>query len=479
MKKVITLLFVATIVVLNGLVVAQQGAEYWFGPDPGSDAGIFVSGSESAVISAVTTGLEPGVYDVGIRPRSAEGVWGFASFVRLKIAGDDVSDMINAAEYFWDIDPGFGSGLSIPVEEIMDGRFVVQTTGLDLGIHVLSVRLQTTGGEWGISTQSDVTICTNYSVTADFTAEKDALTVYLTDQSEHANSVSWIVDGDLSSATSFLNPTLVLEPGNHTITQIAINECDENEVSQDVWASGIGHLSGSVITTSEATDLYIYGAFSNVESVTLHNEGYSISPITFIHADSSDVIFSSWTAPPGSDFSELDLTVVETSGESSTLEACVTVDEIYISISTNIQTQGFLRRNIWTPVSVWVTNDGNVPVYGVPLFINLEGDIDARIDLDLIWPEHVAMLEDELLQEIVSNQFYNYESTEGEEFLGTLALIPSIEPGESFEMIFEIIFDEEAEGNVVISSLAGGPWGGLGIYNDGIERTTPCGIPVG
>ena len=59
---------------------------------------------------------------------------------------------ISAAEYFIDVDPGFGNGQSIPItggwNVSMD--FSVSTTGLRNGTHRLYVRTQNSDGTWGI-----------------------------------------------------------------------------------------------------------------------------------------------------------------------------------------------------------------------------------------------------------------------------------------------------------------------------------------
>lgn len=469
---------------------AQQGVEYWFGQDPGAGTGTFVSGGTTMTLNAATAGLVPGLYDMGIRPKSDDDTWGFASFVKVRIEDGSLIDNIGAAEYFWNTDPGFNSGTSIPIEDVIDGKIVVQTTGLPMGDHLLGVRLQSNSGPWGLTTYTGVTVCTNYSVTADFTAEKDALTIYLTDQSEHANSVSWIVDGDPASATSFLNPTLVLEPGDHTITQIATNECDEQEVSQDIWTSGIGSISGSVITTTDPSDLYIHGAFGIVESISLHNdEGLTITPTSFIHEDSSSAIITSWIAPPGSELSELDLTVYEESGESSTLEQAVTVDNPDVYITSHVQGPGSIRTGMWNPYSIWVTNEGNVPAYGIPLLITVGGDVKARTDLTFqdgselnSLLDNPELIDDEELEYYLTNHFIQYTNSEEEDVWGTLAMIAYVNPGESAQLEIEVFAEEGASGDLIVKSAVGGPWLGSSVELMSAEERyviTPCDLMPG
>lgn len=55
-------------------------------------------------------------------------------------------------EYFFDIDPGFGSGISIPItpNNIVTAETTIDLSNLSLGIHSLYVRAKDENGNWGI-----------------------------------------------------------------------------------------------------------------------------------------------------------------------------------------------------------------------------------------------------------------------------------------------------------------------------------------
>lgn len=464
--KEISYLFTIALCVISSCAIGQQGIEYWFGEDMGLGTGVFISGGENLSLSAETTGLSPGVYSICVRPRSDSGVWGLTSYQTVKIEGETIGNIIEYAEYFWDVDPGFGNGVSIDLSDIQNGTTIIQTTGLPLGDHILSLRARSDNQIWGIALQSDVTICTNYSVTAEFSFEQNALTFYISDESVFSNSVSWIIDEDETSYTESFNPTLTLEPGPHTITQFAMNECDTNEVSKNVWATGIESISGSVISTSDTVDLFIYGAFNVVSDVNLFNNLISIDPISFSHIDSTNVIHSSWIAPIGTELSVLDLSVTNAEGVSLILDQCVTVNVVETSMSSHVQGQSVFRTGSWTPFSIWVTNNGNVPAYGVPVFVTVEGDIIAKSDLEILVPELEALLTDqeyegnEFVEGWLRNGFIEYTNSIGEVVNGCLGMVPLINPGESVSFEIELYAESGSTGGVLISTGVGGPWYG-------------------
>jgi len=63
-----------------------------------------------------------------------------------------IAQTITGGEYFFDNDPGFGSGfvLTITPGSSIDENFNIDISGLSLGFHTLYIRLQDDDGEWGL-----------------------------------------------------------------------------------------------------------------------------------------------------------------------------------------------------------------------------------------------------------------------------------------------------------------------------------------
>ncbi len=61
--------------------------------------------------------------------------------------------VIEAAEYYIDIDPGYGFGtaISVTANDTIDEDFVIPLTGLEKGFHWLGIRVQTCAGLWNVA----------------------------------------------------------------------------------------------------------------------------------------------------------------------------------------------------------------------------------------------------------------------------------------------------------------------------------------
>ena len=145
-------------------------AEYFVDADPGFGNGTVISISAGVNLINVnasinTTGLTIGVHRVYIRTRNASGSWSILS------SGEFLYDFdpgysappaalqnITAAEYFIDVDPGFGNGANIPVSpgtNVSNVVTAINTTGLSNGTHRLYIRTRDGNGKWSITSVSE------------------------------------------------------------------------------------------------------------------------------------------------------------------------------------------------------------------------------------------------------------------------------------------------------------------------------------
>ncbi len=128
--------------------------EYFFDTDPGIGGGTSFpittpDDTISKTLSITTPSMMPdGKHILYVRTKSG-GKWSATQ-------GRDfiVLPRINAAEYFFDNDPGTGNGVSLsisPVSDTVNGNYSISTTGLPGGQHRLYVRSRSVSGRWSIA----------------------------------------------------------------------------------------------------------------------------------------------------------------------------------------------------------------------------------------------------------------------------------------------------------------------------------------
>jgi hypothetical protein len=126
-------------------------AEYFFDTDPGPGNGTpisFTPGDPVTITGTIsTTGLEGGYHLLYVRTRTSTGQWSLYEPQAFHIASS-----IEAAEYFFDTDPGPGNGtpLSFGAGDPVTFTETINTTGLEPGYHLLHIRTRSTTGEWSL-----------------------------------------------------------------------------------------------------------------------------------------------------------------------------------------------------------------------------------------------------------------------------------------------------------------------------------------
>lgn len=144
-------------------------AEYFIDTDPGFGGGTSIAITPGLELSNLpvtinTASLPAGTHRLFIRTLNTEGKWSLAA-LREFSADLDISyptapaapQNIVAAEYFFDSDPGFGSGTPItvtPGQDIANLAFNTNTASLGIGTHRLYVRTLNAEGKWSLASQS-------------------------------------------------------------------------------------------------------------------------------------------------------------------------------------------------------------------------------------------------------------------------------------------------------------------------------------
>jgi hypothetical protein len=127
-------------------------SEYFFDTDPGVGNGLplVISAPGDMVTFSSTisiSSLRPGHHYLYIRTRTSDGRWSLYEprefFIQEPVAN---------AEYFFDTDPGVGSGTRIPITPVDDFTFTTSlpVASLRAGRHYLYVRTRTSEGRWSL-----------------------------------------------------------------------------------------------------------------------------------------------------------------------------------------------------------------------------------------------------------------------------------------------------------------------------------------
>lgn len=134
-----------------------NAAEYFFDTDPGignaTAIDINLPGDViESVLNNIADGLPTGFHKLYIRTRYDDLTWGLATVKPFYIEETSGIRLVNAAEYFFDADPGFGQGNPITVNS--PGSEIAEILnnigdGLTSGFHKLYIRAQYDDGVWG------------------------------------------------------------------------------------------------------------------------------------------------------------------------------------------------------------------------------------------------------------------------------------------------------------------------------------------
>jgi hypothetical protein len=131
--------------------------EYFIDLDPGIGQATDVAITPNTLIdesfTVPMTTLENGIHVIGLRVMKENGTWGQTyARVFLKQTSQNIPlPSIVAAEYFFDVDPGFGEGIAVPLPNPaanLDIQFVADLNNIPNGPHILFVRSQDENGRW-------------------------------------------------------------------------------------------------------------------------------------------------------------------------------------------------------------------------------------------------------------------------------------------------------------------------------------------
>jgi hypothetical protein len=221
MKKIMCF-FICLFAVLRLCAQNITAAEYFFDTDPGPGLGHPIDvGTAGTVVnfttSISTASLATGFHTLAIRTKDQNNTWGLFETRTVYISGNvSAASQIVAAEFFFDADPGTGSGTQLGVNPGTSVNFVavIPATSLSPGFHTLAIRTKNAEGYWGLFETRGFYI-------SDATTNASAITAaeYFIDNDPGTGNGTALAVGTAGNTVSFTAsiPTNTLAAGFHTL----------------------------------------------------------------------------------------------------------------------------------------------------------------------------------------------------------------------------------------------------------------------
>ena len=101
--------------------------------------------------AADVSALARGVHTLYIQVKDSDGRWSLYDMDNIQIIGGLQMAQLNAFEYFYDADPGFGEGTQVAIStESVDQDFDLSFEGLANGTHTLYMRVKDNENQWSL-----------------------------------------------------------------------------------------------------------------------------------------------------------------------------------------------------------------------------------------------------------------------------------------------------------------------------------------
>ena len=174
--------------------------------------------SIAETVSLNTTGLTPGIYTYTVEVHDVSGPWSIASqgtFLQEKL--ETTGLLITEIEYFFDSDPGIGSGTSVAFTQSGEVQFteIINTSSLTTGFHTLFFRAKNQNGQWG-SYQSH-TFHIQPSIGFDDIVEISAVEYFIDTDPGPGNGIALTLTSGLEVSINEAITTAGLDRGFHNI----------------------------------------------------------------------------------------------------------------------------------------------------------------------------------------------------------------------------------------------------------------------
>jgi PKD repeat protein len=259
-------------------------AEYFIDSDPGIGNGTALNvGATSTTVNFTATvplgSLSAGFHFVAIRTRDANGKWGLFENRGFYVTGQttNVSDII-AAEYYFDSDPGVGSGTAISISFATSNytdSLILPLGSLPIGNHRIAIRVKNADGQWSLLENKQFNICTRNGPQSKINFHIENNQAFFTNLSTDNDTTLWKF-GDATTDT-VLNPIKTYSAaGNYNLQLISKNICANDTLFQIIPIMGIQRINANK------------GGNNGVATVVFDGNGFS--PTTPLKLERSGVI---------------------------------------------------------------------------------------------------------------------------------------------------------------------------------------------
>lgn len=314
-------------------------AEYFWDSDPGVGSATPLLALDGNLDEAIETLFNSGVsqpavglHTFNIRVKDIENTWGplFTSVISIEDTIVPVVKEIAQAEYFWDTDPGQGSGTTIlaldgNLDEAIESLFesAATTVSLSLGVHSFNIRTLDAEGHWSpvFTNVIEVTDCIAPLVDLGVDTVLCNGSSMMLDASDHFDSYSWNTGG--TGQTILIN-----SPGTYYVHATDTLGCIRSDtiIISDQQYLDLGNDTTICAGTNLFLDAGVYNAYawstgSSSSGITVNpvvNSQYSATVTDISGCTSSDTILVDVYALP-SPYLGVDTAICQ--GDSLTLDA--------------------------------------------------------------------------------------------------------------------------------------------------------------
>ena len=139
--------------------------EYYIDSDPGignaTSLGITTGNIVDFNTMIPAASLSPGYHTLTVRAMDAYGLWSVLA-TKSFFVDAFAADSLAGFEYFYDSDPGTGAATAVSLAtplDSLDSTFVLPTTSLAAGSHVLGIRMRNKSNVYGLTGYYNITLC--------------------------------------------------------------------------------------------------------------------------------------------------------------------------------------------------------------------------------------------------------------------------------------------------------------------------------
>ena len=132
--------------------------EYFVDTDPGFGNATSLTFTTQNPVATETfnidlSSINSGLHILHVRTKDANNNWSLAYARPFLVNGNGAVEQVAAIEYFFDIDPGYGNGISLAVtaSTTLDINDNLDLNGLADGLHILHIRALTASGDWSLN----------------------------------------------------------------------------------------------------------------------------------------------------------------------------------------------------------------------------------------------------------------------------------------------------------------------------------------